>query len=49
MLFEHWSCHLGMLVVIMLDEVLVGHSWFLLHQDSGLDDFAEACRTWIVL
>lgn len=42
MLLEYRRSHLGMLVVVMLDEVRVAHAWFLLDQDGGFDDFAEA-------
>lgn len=41
-LLEHGSCHLRVLVVVMLDEVGVAHAGFLLHEDGGFDDFTEA-------
>ena len=42
MLFQHWSSHLRVLVVVVCDEVLVAHAGLLFHQDGGFDDFAEA-------
>lgn len=41
-LLEHWSGHLSMLVVVMLDEIFIAHARLLLDEDGGLDDFAEA-------
>ena len=41
MFLEHRRSHLGMLMVVVLDEVLIAHAGFLLHEDGGLDHFAE--------
>lgn len=39
--------HLRMLMVVVLDEVCIRHSWLLLDQDGGFDNFAETDRTRI--
>lgn len=41
MLLKHRRSHLGMLMVVVLDEVLVAHAGFLLHEDRDFDHFAE--------
>jgi hypothetical protein len=47
MFLQYWRSHLGVLVVIMLDESLVAHAGFLLYEDCSLDDLAEAGCVWI--
>lgn len=42
-LLQHVRGHLGVLVVVVVDEVFVAHAGFLLDEDAGFDDFAEAC------
>ena len=46
-LLQHWCCHLGVLVVVVLDEVFIAHAGFLLHQDGGLDYFPESSCVWV--
>ena len=41
MLLKHGRSHLGMFMVVMLDEVVIAHAGFLLHEDCGFDHFAE--------
>lgn len=41
MLLKHRRSHLGMFMVVVLDEVLIAHAGFLLHKDRGFDHFAE--------
>jgi len=44
---HNWCGHLGMDVVVVVDEVFVGHALFLLNEDGHLDDLAEASRVGI--
>ena len=46
-LLQYRSGHLSMLVVVMLDEVLIAHARFLLHEYCGFDDFSKTCCVWI--
>ena len=47
MLFQHGRGHLRMLVVVVLYEVFITHTGFLLHEDCGFHDFAEAGRVGV--
>jgi hypothetical protein len=42
MSLQDWNCPLGMVVVVVVDKVVVGHAMLLLDVDGGLDDFPEA-------
>lgn len=46
MLLQHRCSHLSMLVIVVLDEVCVGHAGLLLHENGRFDDFAEAPARW---
>ena len=40
---QHRRGHLGVFVIVMLDEIGVAHAGLLAYEDGGFDDFAEAC------
>lgn len=42
-LLQYWRGHLGMLVVVVLDESLVADSWLFTDEDGCFDDLTEAC------
>jgi hypothetical protein len=42
MSLENWSGHLCMLVIVVLDEGLVGHARFLFDEYGGFDDLTKA-------
>jgi hypothetical protein len=44
---EHWSSHLGVLVVVVFDEVFIAHARFLLDHYRCFDDLPKTCRIWV--